>query len=386
MMRVMIDRRFLGSGRHLVHALAEDLADRCRTDGVVDLSRTVVMLPTSRSLRCLERQLLHETDGELLTPPILLTPSSLLDRIIVPRRSIAGPLASDMAWLGAIRALSQEQRQVLLGHTDPLSIAESHALGERLAGVTRDLAAALHTPQDVALCCEAHGVPVDAPRWEIISELHRGMLDHLAAMGLDDRDTAHHLAIEDGRLHLHGIEQVTTVSADLPPRLRRVLNTMSERGIRVENIVHGDAGDLEDVFLADGTVDVDAWCERDIDIDHVDVAPQVEDQIAVAFEYMAAMGEGTPDGLAASAVCLVVPDETLKGPLRGAALVEGVPLECFENEPLDRSQVGTLIMLLRGVAELQSAATLGSLTRHPDVTAWLLRAGEEAPVTTWDDM
>jgi len=386
MIRGMIERRFLGSGTHLLHALAKDIVDRQRAGGVVDLSRTLVMLPTSRALRCLELRLLRETEADLLTPPILLTPAALLDRIIVPRRSTAGRLASDMAWLDAIRGLSAEQRRTLLGHGDAMSIAESHALGERLARVTRDLAASLCAPGDVAARCEDRGIPVDAARWEIIATLHSDMVDRLSALGLDDRDAAHRSAINEGRLHLHGIDQITMVSADLPSRLRRVFNTVSERGVRVENVIHGDETSIGSTFLSDGTVDIDAWCDREIAVCHVEVASQAEDQIAVAFERIAELGEGTTHGVAAADVRLVVPDESLIAPLRAAALAEEIPLEHFEDETLDQSQVGRLIRLLRDVAETKAASELAALIRHPAVTAWLIRQGIPNPVTNWDSM
>ncbi len=385
MIHGMIERRFLGSNTHLLHALAKDLADRHRAGGVVDLSRTVVMLPTSRAPRCLEMRLLHETASDLLTPPILLTPASLLDHIIVPRRTIASRLASDMAWLDVVRMLDETDRRTLLGHSDPMSVAESHALGNRLAGVSRDLAAAFMTPAEVVSRCEERGVPVDTARWAIIAGLHGAMMESLAAQGLDDRDAAHRQAIDESRLHLHAIDQITTISADLPPRLRRVLNMIADQGIRVENIVHGEKSDLGDTILPDGTVDIDAWCEQAIDIDHVDVAAQTKDQIAVAFEHLAAMA---PDGegIGAREVRLVVPDETLLGPLRGAAMAEGVPLEHFEGDTLDQSPVGRFVVLLRDVAESESASALSALIRHPAVTSWLLRQGVSDPVITWDAM
>ncbi len=381
----MIERRFLGSNNHLLHALARYLADQQRAEGVVDLSRTVVMLPTSRALRCLEVCLLDVTDSDLLTPPVLLTPASLLDHIIVPRRTMASRLASDMAWLDAVRGLDETDRLILLGHGDPMSVAESHALGNRLAGVSRELSAAFMTPDEVVSRCEVACVPVDSARWSIIAGLHETMVARLAAQGLDDRDAAHRRAIDEGRLHLHGFDQITMVSADLPPRLRHVLNMIAKGGIRVENIVHGDESGIGDTFLPDGTVDIDAWCEHAIDIDHVDVAAQTEDQIAVAFEHIAAMN---PDGggIGSSEVRLVVPDESLLGPLRGAALAEGIPLEHFEGDTLDQSSLGRCIAMLRDVAESGSAAALAALIRHPAFTGWLLRQGVPDPVTKWDAM
>jgi hypothetical protein len=47
----MFTRRFLGSGTHLLHALAGDLVGRVRSGDTVDLSQHILVLPTSRARR-----------------------------------------------------------------------------------------------------------------------------------------------------------------------------------------------------------------------------------------------------------------------------------------------------------------------------------------------
>ena len=96
----MIERRFLGAGTHLLHALADELVVQSVGEEI-DLSGHLVVLPTSRARWRLELLLLdHAAEAnKRLVPPEMLTPGSLLDRLIVPQRSLASGLASGLAWL-----------------------------------------------------------------------------------------------------------------------------------------------------------------------------------------------------------------------------------------------------------------------------------------------
>ena len=380
----MIERRFLGAGTHLLHALADELVVQSVGEEL-DLSGHLVVLPTSRARWRLESLLLDRSAdaGMRLVPPEMLTPGSLLDRLIVPQRSLASGLASGLAWLEAVHALDADTRQDLLGYDDLLSVAESHALAQRLDRVCRELSAIHLDPSDVADRCESMGVMVDRDRWSVITTLRMDMLERLASMNLDDRDDSHRHAIYRGNLHLHGVSSITLIAAEIPDRMRRVLELAAESGVSVTNIVHGDEATLGAVFQADGTLDIDSWRTRGITLntDDITMVPAVDDQIAAAFEYAADLGE-----VVADQIRFIVPDESLLPSLEAAAIAEGVPLEHFEGPPASESRVGQLLGTLIDVTDHHTASTLSDLIRHPDVTWWLQDHGVSTPVTTWDDM
>ncbi|MBT5584304.1 MAG: hypothetical protein HOJ54_09915, partial [Phycisphaerae bacterium] len=305
----MIERRFLGAGTHLLHALADELVVQSVGEEI-DLSGHLVVLPTSRARWRLELLLLdHAAEAnKRLVPPEMLTPGSLLDRLIVPQRSLASGLASGLAWLEAVHALDADTRQDLLGYDDLLSVAESHALAQRLARVCRELSAIHLDPSDVADRCESMGVMVDRDRWSVITTLREDMLERLASMNLADRDDSHRHAIDRGNLHLHGVSSISLIAAEIPGRMRRVLELAAESGVSVTNIVHGDEATLGAVFQADGTLDIDSWRTRGITLntDDITMVPAVDDQIAAAFEYAADLGE-----VVADQIRFIVPDESL---------------------------------------------------------------------------
>jgi len=367
----------------LLHALASELVLQAGDGEQIDLSGHLVVLPTSRGRWRLESLLLDRaaTDGRRLVPGEILTPGSLLDRLIVPQRSMASGMASSLAWLESVRGLDASDRLALVGYEDDLSLAETHALAQRLARVCRELAAAHLQPGEVPVRSDAAGVLCDPQRWTVIDGVHADMLGRLDAMQLDDRDASQGKAIDQGRLHLHGIERITLVAAELPGRIRRFLERVSQSGVIVTNVVHGDETALGDVFLDNGTIDVDAWAEQPIDVDNDAIVsvPHVDDQIAAVFEFLGSLGPVDADQAR-----IVVPDEELLPPLAAAAIAEKIPLEHFEGPPITATRTGQLLTLFGLVVERGTASTLGDFIRHPDIVLWLQDQGVATPVATWD--
>ena len=96
----MIERVFLGSGSSLLPAVASWIVDRHRKadEGVIDCRGHVVVLPTGRAGRLLEARLLDSAREFHVIPPAMLTPAALLDRFLIPSRTLADSLAHQTAW------------------------------------------------------------------------------------------------------------------------------------------------------------------------------------------------------------------------------------------------------------------------------------------------
>ena len=105
----MVERHFLGSGTHLLPALAAWFIDQHGSDDVVDLSRHVLVLPTGRARRCFEQRILEQAGDRRVVPPETMTPSGLFDRFLVPTANRADDLTNQIAWLDVIRNATQEQ-------------------------------------------------------------------------------------------------------------------------------------------------------------------------------------------------------------------------------------------------------------------------------------
>ena len=115
-----IDRVFLGSGQHCLHAVVDHLLDRFPPDGCRwDLADLLLLLPGSRAGRRL-RTLLRERSVALklqLVPPDITTIGRLADRVLVPELETASALAERLAWIAAIRACDLPVQDRLLGRS-----------------------------------------------------------------------------------------------------------------------------------------------------------------------------------------------------------------------------------------------------------------------------
>src|SRR5580698_3240791 len=80
---INISRVFLGWNAPPLPAAAAELVKRYRSADTLDLSRTVVVVPGKRAGRCLRELLVDAAarDGLLLTPPDIVTESTLPERL-----------------------------------------------------------------------------------------------------------------------------------------------------------------------------------------------------------------------------------------------------------------------------------------------------------------
>ncbi len=369
----MVERVFLGAGIPLLQALADDLL--CIA-GDGDLSRHLIVVPSSRAKRRLETLLIDRCSGPL-TPPDIVTPGVVLDRMVIPRRSIASPMATSLAWLEAVAALSPHQRTVLTGDDRAFSSSQRHAMATRLARLTRELSSGDLKPRDVP---DRLGDAAESDRWVVLGEVHDDMLARLDSLGLDDRDDAIQQSLQADNLWIGDLSVVSVIAADLPLRTRHLLELLVARDVRVRSMIHAKP-DQAEAFGNDGRLDIDHWSVKSINIseDTITVCAQDDDQIAVAFEYLASMGE-----INAADACIVVPDEAQRERLMVAAATEEIPIDLYDGPPVSSGRIGTLLGLLANVADTKSADTVSSLVRHPDVEAWLVRSGCDNPVMVWD--
>jgi len=107
----------------------------------------------------------------------------------------------------------------------------------------------------------------------------------------------------------------------------------------------------------------------------------MDDQPSTALDVLAMLGE-----MESSSVRIVAPDDGLRKSFLAAAESEGVAVDCWEGDPSASTRLGHLVQMLIPLAETTSASAVGDLIRHPDVEAWLMRAGVDRPLTVWDEV
>lgn len=376
----MSERVFLGSNTHLLPACAEWLVDQSGvTDGVIDLRTHMVAVPTRRARRRLEHLLLEgaASRGARLVPPELLTVGRLLDRALVPGRSTADAVTTDLAWLLAVADASEETIEALTGH-HPCGEAEQRRLAQRLSRLDRQMATADLRFDEVSDRLEAAGLPSDGARWDAAACVARAMCLILDASGRESRDEGQARSLETQRVFLGDVRHLHIISAELGPRTTRLVQMLEQLGVSVSRLIHGEHSHG---FDSDGELDIDWWNDCEINLDDVRLTPcaLVEDQIAVAFDHLSRLGDAE-----ASMTRLVVPDDDLMPMLDAAARLENIPLDRFTGPTVREGRVGRFLEGCAEVLETASARALGALIRHDDVVRWLESRGQTHPVASWD--
>lgn len=379
----MLERHFLGSGTHLLPALAGWLIDQCDSEDVLDLSRHVLVLPTGRARRCFEERLLELAGDRRVVPPETTTPSGLFDRFLVPTRNRSDDLSNQIAWLAVIRDSTQEQIKAMTGHDDPLTRRECIALADRLCALMRELGGGGYSPKEAMDICREAGLPIEEDRWNVLVELCGEVGSRLESVGLINVDVDRIHSLEEDSIVVDDIDSITIVSADPSRLMIRLLNSIHEKGIVVRTIIHGDENQLADVFDENGAVDIDAWENRPIDIspDELVTCERVDDQIAAALDFMADLTD--EHGIVEHAT-ITVPDEKIQPLFEQHFETNGIHLDSVSTCRLENGRIGRLLSILANYLDDESARYLAQLVRHPDISKWLMDQGVDRPVARWD--
>lgn len=381
----MIDRRFLGSGTHLLPALAALFIDEHGSEDVVDLSGHVLVLPTGRARRCFEQRLLELSGDRRVVPPETMTPSGLFDRYLVPTGNRADDLTNQIAWLHVIRDAGQEQIKAMTGHDDPLTRRECITLADRLCSLMSELGGGGYSPSEAMEICHATGLPIEEDRWNALVELHGEVDACLESAGLVNVDVDRIQSLESNSIVIGETESITIVSADPSRLMVRLLNSINEAGVAVTTIIHGDEVELANAFDDNGGVDIDAWENRPIDIspDQLVTCERVDDQIAAALDFMADL---TAEQGMVERATITVPDENLLPLFEQHFETNGLTSESMSTRRLENGRIGRLLAILANYLEDESARYLAQLVRHPDVSKWLMDQGVDRPVARWDSL
>lgn len=367
-----IERVFLGSGGHCLHAVVDHLQERFPPDAHRwELESLLLLLPGARAGRRL-RTLLRRRAAELgrqLVPPSITTIGRLPDRVLVPERATAGPLAELLGWIAAIRAADRPVQDRLLGrlHDGEGACPDEavEALASRLAGVAAEIAGADLDFEDVAGHAFMEG-NADALRWRDLATLQSWQDAWLAGHGIERRDARlrNHLAGHGTALPP---AHIGIISADLNPAQRRLLDSLADAGSAVFALVHADADDA-DAFDGHGCADPAVWCTRTIHVDdrsrHVADGPA--DQVGCIVDLL-----GSLDGFDPDDVTIGLPDDGLL-PICQRLLPDwGVPVHEPIGSSMDHARIGRLLSLMAQFLESGMASDFAALLREPIFERWI---------------
>ena len=195
-----LERVFLGTGRHCLHAVAEHLIlRRPPGGGEWNLEDLLLVLPSARAMRRLGDLLLQRAgeQGVLYVPPTMTTPGGLPSAFLSPRLPRPDPITDRLSWIQVLRDASNLDLKPLLGEEDQ-SEASLEELAHRISNLSRELGGAGLIFEDV-LKSDAVTGSFEEHRWAAMDRLQGTRRDLLARCGLEEQDQAvQQLLLEPG--------------------------------------------------------------------------------------------------------------------------------------------------------------------------------------------
>jgi len=375
-------RHFLPWDRPLLPQAVAWLAGDWQGGTPLDLSRTLVVVPTRQSGRRLREALagFAAERNQGVFAPRVVTPETLL---VQEAGADAAPrLVSLMAWMEVMRGLELDEFRAVFPVDPPRrDFGWASRLGREFGRLQAALAEGGLGMGDVV----ARAGPdfPEADRWEALGRLAARHAQRLASVGLCDGQAVK-IALARNPPALDFERIVVLATPDPMPLAVEALAAQARR-LPVEIVVYAPAAEAEnfDVWGRPCEPDSDlpgeggpGWAERVIRLTNftrrVRLCLNPAAQAELVTELAVAHGR-TGGGLGVG-----VADTEVLGPLEAALVRAGVPV--FNPEGRSRRQDGLygLLAALAGFAAGPDFAAVTALARCPDVLRWLRsRLGEK---------
>ncbi len=353
----MPERNFLTEPEPLVHKAASWLAQQPEARGrrsepkanlsstrPVDLSRFIVVLPTSGAARRLRAELARAAAdaGTGVLPPQLTTPMGLLS--LNTQESTASRCDCLLAWASVISGTAPKKSPLLLAGFSDLK-RSALRIGQSLMEVCSLLAEAGLTPSSPEIL---RACPQDEDRWREIEALYRRYRECLEKAGLSDPNVSHLRAVTQASSP-PGIERIIVAGVpDLSPLVERYLGAVA---VPVTILI--DAPECGDApFDGWGRPDEKFWSEKNLALPEIlTLADPPSEAEAVARL------------LGPAALC--VADSALLPHHQRALEAHG--REAFDpaGQPLARLECAAIARLWIAFCRTRRLAVLRALAEHP---------------------
>lgn len=345
------------------------LCERGLADGVIDLTRVLVLVSGSRAGRQLTASLIDkgaEREAPLLLPRIV-TPDGLLNTVFTVGEREASEPERWWSWLVAFgRATEATKRAITAREIVSGDVQGGVRLAKMIDGAHRTLAGEGLRFADVARKLESNR---EAPRWAALAELELTFLADLDRAGLTDGGGERITRLARGRPRDVG-DVVLVGVLELPGLARRTLHAMGETA-RVTAVVLAPTR-VAPRFDELGCVRPEAWGEVDLELeaelsrDRFRMVQSPMDQADAALEAIESWNDlGTEDMLVGNL------DDEVAAHLMSRGPMCGVELRRADGEELTRTRAYQLLVALEEYLTNWSFRGLGSLARHCDVSRWL---------------
>jgi ATP-dependent exoDNAse (exonuclease V) beta subunit len=357
-------RTFLGWDRPALQVAAERLFQHCTQERTCDLSRWLIVLPSSLARRRLQELLaVHAEAGQVvLVPPEIVTVGQLPEHLYVAKFPLASDMVQLLAWSRALRQTPPRELEDFLP-VPPASGADQQwlELGRMLSAVHRELASDRLNFESVASSLGQHP---EAARWRALAGVQKRYLHILDGLQLWDIQTARVVALDRGEASTDR-NIVMLGAVDLNQAQRGFLQAVAER-VQIWVAAPDTLASMFDPF---GCVISEAWerVEVDIPADSLLVGNSPTDQCELTAACLAELG----DTYHAREITLGMPDASLVPLLEGhlasrnCELRYGPGVALLQSEPVQLLRSVSSYLLSRG------ADDFASLIRHPAVSKML---------------
>ena len=358
----------------LIHAVVAWLARGWQGEGPLDLTATLVVVPTGQSERRLREALASHaaTYQQAVFPPRVMMPVHLAESDAPSTGAgSASPAELLLAWTHALRDADFDTLREVFPHDPPeRTFAWALRLAHEFIRLQSTLAENGLRMADVAVCAGENFPELE--RWRQLGELEAACDAILADNGLRDPQAVK-ITFARNPTPPAGVRRIIVAGTPDPlPLAVRVLAAYAAAGLPVDVLVSGpaDAGEAAALFDDWGRPVAAAWAARAFSPEDfpqrvrlcADPAAQADVIVACAAGYVSPGGK----------LDVGVADAEVLPSLENGLARAGVPAFNPEGRPL---RGGALHTLLSALAELvgrePTFASVAALLRCPDVLAWL---------------
>lgn len=348
---------FLDWNRPLLPAVTEQLLSDAKGN-FIDLSNTLVIVPTVQSGRLLRETLALASNG--LFPPEIVTPDSLLERTLKDE-SIASETTVVAVWVSVVRSIDFGRFKKLFPVVPEQTVDWQVNIARKFVQLRNELGEEGLNFQQVAQFTKKSGY--EPERWQGLARLEVLYLNKLQKLGFRDPKEIRRASAHNYRPPEH-IDRILLVATPDPQPLVLKAVEQAAQQIPVEVWIYGseDAG-----FDQWGRPMADHWNQRPLDFESWDVHLQTVTTPKIAASFIA---ESTQDKTPES-ILIGLADLALNPAVADALNRKEIAYYDPEGQPLNHGSIGQLAELMCRLCNDPSTEIVRALLQHPDVQNWL---------------
>lgn len=360
-----IKREFLGWDEPLLFKAAQYLCQNHLSNKILDFSRITCALPGKRAGRKLLELLAREGEkvGMPVIPPRVITSGALPEYLLRIPVKFESALLGQCLWRETLLKTSDASIFKLFPHLAGKKDREQESYAWELAGYLDSLRGEVGASgkrfADVVPVVPSVG---SEERWQILAKLEESFISLGKALGLSDKLESRLTALaapprqNEGLLYLIGIIDCNGISKA----------ALSVSRYEIKALI-GAPQEEAHLFDEYGSVLEKAWSKKTISIsnDQITFGATISDESALLVAELSKI----QNEVNLSKVSLGLADETMIPTLSEELILAGVKLRPPEGRKLADSLPATYLELIAEFCEEPTLNRLGTLVRHPFISA-----------------